>query len=290
MSGRGLFHSMAKRPPPEFGIKINKANGAGWGKKWLNAIESLATCEPSRFTRGRVYARELRVYDLMVTRGNVSAKVMGTHRQAYSVTMQLVPMHDAQWRDVITSLTTKAKYSAELLTSSGTNEINEVLSLLEEHLIPKFSSDIVATCSCPDWMDLCKHIAATHYVLADAMDLDPFFLFELRGRTKDELLAALRFHRAAPEIAGTRRQLWMDGEFETVKLESVGEKNWNGLQRDLPKFRFSMENPERHAEPLWDLGPLRCWTDETPIGKAFEAQIGAAADSVRKRVPLGNDE
>lgn len=48
-----------------------------------------------------------------------------------------------------------------------------------------------------------------------------------------------------------------------------------------------MENPERHAEPLWDLGPLHCWTYETPIGKLFEAQINVAAESARKRLPPG---
>lgn len=289
MSGRGLFQAMAKRPPPELGIKLNKSNGVWLGKKWLNAVESLATSEPSRFARGRAYARELRVYDLLVSRGNLSAKVMGTRSQAYSVTMQLVPMNDARWREMMLALTAKVKYAAELLSTPAPNDTNELLGLLEEYLIPRLSSDLVAVCFCPDWMDMCKHIAATHHVIADVMDHDPFFLFELRGRTKDELLAALRLNRTAPELEDVRQRSWMDGEAESVKLESLTEKTWNTFQRDLPKFRFSMVNPEQPAEPLGDLGPLRCWTDETPIGKVFEAQISAAAESARKRFPSGSD-
>jgi uncharacterized Zn finger protein len=49
-------------------------------------------------------------------------------------------------------------------------------------------------CSCPDWANPCKHVAATHYVLGEAFDKDPFLLFELRGRSKEAVLQSLRGH------------------------------------------------------------------------------------------------
>jgi len=54
-------------------------------------------------------------------------------------------------------------------------------------------------CSCPDWADPCKHAAAVCYLVAGALDADPFSLLLLRGRRRDEVLAALRARRRSAE-------------------------------------------------------------------------------------------
>lgn len=46
-------------------------------------------------------------------------------------------------------------------------------------------------CNCPDWADVCKHLAAVHYILGERFDEDPFLLFRLRGKTQDEILTSL---------------------------------------------------------------------------------------------------
>ena len=60
----------------------------------------------------------------------------------------------------------------------------------------RHGEDLQTDCSCPDWANPCKHVAAAHYVLGEAVDKDPFLLFELRGRGKDDVLGALRKRRA----------------------------------------------------------------------------------------------
>src|SRR5207237_9701640 len=57
-------------------------------------------------------------------------------------------------------------------------------------------------CSCPDWADPCKHAAAVVYLVADVLDADPFALLLLRGRSRDEVLAALRRRRTGPSSPG----------------------------------------------------------------------------------------
>ncbi len=52
-----------------------------------------------------------------------------------------------------------------------------------------------SACSCPDWENPCKHMAAVYYLLAEAFDADPFLIFAWRGRTKSELLSGLRARR-----------------------------------------------------------------------------------------------
>src|SRR6202012_4876550 len=59
-------------------------------------------------------------------------------------------------------------------------------------LFPGSSRDLTMDCNCPDWGFPCKHVAAVCYVLAEAFDDDPFAMLAWRGKSRDELLAALR--------------------------------------------------------------------------------------------------
>jgi uncharacterized Zn finger protein len=45
------------------------------------------------------------------------------------------------------------------------------------------------SCSCPDWADMCKHVAAALYGVGARLDQRPQLLFELRGVDENELLA-----------------------------------------------------------------------------------------------------
>ena len=82
------------------------------------------------------------------------------------------------------------------------DDIDDTLAGCGLSLFPK-AGDLATTCSCPDHANPCKHVAAVHYVLAQAFDDDPFLLPTLRGRDQHALLAALRAARtgagAAPE-------------------------------------------------------------------------------------------
>ena len=93
--------------------------------------------------------------------------------------------------------------NSELLAGQMPQAIDEVFVEAGVSLFPKQRADLKTRCSCPDWGDPCKHVAATHYVLGEAFDRDPFLLFELRGRTKHEVLSALRSARGGPEIEAT---------------------------------------------------------------------------------------
>ena len=46
------------------------------------------------------------------------------------------------------------------------------------------------SCSCPDWADMCKHVAATLYGVGARLDHDPDLLFTLRGVDRSELVSS----------------------------------------------------------------------------------------------------
>src|SRR5438067_13079532 len=45
------------------------------------------------------------------------------------------------------------------------------------------------------WANPCKHVAAVYYLLADRFDEDPFLIFKLRGRAKEQIIEVLREKR-----------------------------------------------------------------------------------------------
>ena len=49
-------------------------------------------------------------------------------------------------------------------------------------------SDLETDCSCPDFANPCKHIAAVYLLLGEEFDRDPFLIFRMRGIERDGLL------------------------------------------------------------------------------------------------------
>ncbi|HCG03046.1 MAG TPA: hypothetical protein DEV93_21215, partial [Chloroflexi bacterium] len=86
----------------------------------------------------------------------------------------------------------KAVYAAKLLSGEMPRDIEEIFKAAEVPLFPKSGEDLAMSCTCPDWASPCKHVAAVYYVLGSEFDRDPFLLFELRGKSKEQVMSALR--------------------------------------------------------------------------------------------------
>ena len=129
--------------------------------------------------------------------GVITARVQGSRPTPYKVTIHLAPFTDAQWQAVIDGLAERAIFSAQLLAGEMPREIEEAFSAVGLSLFPARTDELVTNCTCPDWANPCKHVAATHYILGEQFDEDPFLLFRLRGRSQEQIIAALRARRAA---------------------------------------------------------------------------------------------
>jgi uncharacterized Zn finger protein len=104
----------------------------------------------------------------------------------------LDPFTDEQWQYVIETMAEQAVFSAKLLAGEMPHNIEEVFTANGLSLFPFTKFDIHSRCSCPDPANPCKHIGAVYYLLGDRFSEDPFVLFLLRGRTKDQIIEALR--------------------------------------------------------------------------------------------------
>ena len=161
-----------------------------WVQRWLELLDSYRF--KKRLERARSYAREGNVLSIEFKGAKVLAHVQGSEPEPYQVTLSLAPFSDEDWRYVIEMMSQKAIYSAQLLAGEMPQTIEEVFTKNGLSLFPFTLSDIHSRCSCPDKANPCKHIGAVYYQLGDRFSEDPFVLFQLRGRTKEQILQALR--------------------------------------------------------------------------------------------------
>jgi uncharacterized Zn finger protein len=184
--------NIPKEPAPEHGIRVGEVGTTWWGARWVEALVRFGAQYAARLHRGRTYARQGRVHDLVVTNGIVSALVTGSRPQPYRVKLALRPLPEHTWQRAIQTMASKASFAAALLAGEMPRAIDQAFSSARASLFPSRREDLRPKCSCPDEANTCKHIAAVHIVLAEGFDRDPFLLFELRGRSRDRVLADLR--------------------------------------------------------------------------------------------------
>jgi uncharacterized Zn finger protein len=175
------------------GIKAKSSRGDfvknWWATRWINAMEQVM--DRGRLQRGRSYARKGQVLSLTEGKGGITAKVQGSRRTPYKVTISVAPLDDEEWAQVLDALAERPIFAAQLLSGEMPQEIEEVFEVVGLSLFPRGAREIEQDCSCPDWAAVCKHLAAVHYILAERFDEDPFLLFRLRGKSQDEVMGAL---------------------------------------------------------------------------------------------------
>ncbi len=193
----GWWHEPSRRLPGKGAIRGRAPFGATWwGRAWIDALEHRARLDSNRLPRGRTYARGGAVEQIEIGKGRVTAFVQGSRPTPYKVSIGVHQFTGAEWESVFDALSAEVGRAAALLDGELPTEIADELRDLGLDLLPGPGS-LEPRCSCPDRADPCKHAAAVCYLVSDSLDEDPFALFLMRGRSRAELMSALRARRAA---------------------------------------------------------------------------------------------
>jgi uncharacterized Zn finger protein len=187
----------------EGGIKAQSKRGSfgqsWWARRWISVLESFDI--GARLGRGRSYARNGQVLAINIAEGEVKARVQGSRPQPYAVTIRMKVLAPKQWDLVVEALSGQALFVAKLLAGEMPQDIEQVFKGVKLSLFPQQQADLTTDCSCPDWSNPCKHVAAVYYLLGEEFDRDPFLLFRLRGLGRDDLLQRLSRLQPTPEPA-----------------------------------------------------------------------------------------
>ena len=271
---RPWWHDRESSGPREArgGIKAHSRRGAfgqsWWARRWLDVLERLEL--GGRLTRGRTYARRGQVLDIAVEEGGVRASVQGSRKDPYAVTIRVRALSAAEWGKVGDALRREARFAARLLASEMPEDVEDAFTGTGVSLFPSRRSELATECSCPDWANPCKHIAAVYYLLGEEFDRDPFLIFRLRGLSREALVALLRAPR--PEKKKSRAPAAPAIPKEPLPTDPAAF--WSG--GDVPPAP-ELSVPDETAALLRRLGPFSFWRGKRPMTAELDPLYARAA-------------
>ena len=273
----GWFEPAPKQPVPEDGLRVDRFGTTWWGAQWIRALERLGSSYASRLPRGRSYARAGRVIDLAMGAGEVTAGVVGTRARPYRVTIRLQPFAQDQWEEIIHVLAGQARFTIALLKGELPATAGETLENRGLGLFPT-GRDMKTSCSCPDWANPCKHVAAVHYVVAAALDMDPFLIFVLRGLGREDVLAALARERGMSRSGLLQPEAPSAGQSEWETPGELSAEAFLGEGRGRPRLAFRVAPAGLDLAGLARLGPPPPAMSDLPrrLGRAIRKASRAA--------------
>ncbi|MEI8045628.1 MAG: SWIM zinc finger family protein [Verrucomicrobiota bacterium] len=156
-----------------------------WGKSWCANLESYSDFS-NRMPRGRSYVRNGSVLHLDIRQGEIEALVSGS--SLYKILVKIKPEDTQRWSALCRAAAGSIGSLMELLQGKLSERVMGIMTHRETGLFPA-PQEIELDCSCPDWADMCKHVAAVLYGVGARLDEKPELLFLLRHVDHQELVS-----------------------------------------------------------------------------------------------------
>ena len=177
-----------RAPVPRLSLADVARHLPGWRERWIAAVRAFGWVVPA--PRGRTVR-------LRIGRDGVAATVRAGGPPQH-VSLRLAPVPPRTFDAAMRRLASRAAAAASLLAGRVPDDVERAFPG-RHRLLPATPDDVIQSCSCGA-RDFCSHLAAVHASLAARLARDPLLLFELRGRNRDEVVAALRKNRALESL------------------------------------------------------------------------------------------
>lgn len=244
-----------------------------WGRHWLELLESFHL--GARLGRGRGYAYAGQVIALSISAGRVTAQVQGGADRAYDGILACDPLDDAAHAHLVSSFRKRPLLLSRLLVRDLPHEVETLFAEAGTSLFPPDRYALKTHCTCRDWANPCKHLAAVFFLLIEAFDQDPLLLLSFRGIELDELLDS-----PTSDLGAKKQKSPVENTSSTEK--SLNETDFWGhnVQLEEPDFGPSPIETAPDAPLTRRLGSLPFWRGE----ERFLDTIGQAS---RRAVSVG---
>jgi uncharacterized Zn finger protein len=220
----------------------------GWRERWIAALRSFGW--PVPVPRGRT-AR------LTMTREGVTASVRAGGGPQH-VRVRLAPLPARTFEAAMRRLSGRAASAASLLSGQLPDDVETAFTGTKLGLLPRRPEEVRQSCTC-DGESPCAHLLAAHAALAARLATDPMLLFELRGRSREEVLERVRRLRA---LAAPARSAAPPGAIAARE------------EAPAPLPEAAWERPESFFKPLLPIGTLAVSTAPRENSEAVLTRLG----------------
>ena len=232
----------------------------------------------------------------------MTAEVQGSQSRPYRVRLDWTPWPTTQAGRVLQAIRDNPALHGQLLTGTLPPELLEVVQAQGLTLFPQEFGELNSACSCPDWAVPCKHLAAVFYVMAGAIDADPFELFRMRGLDLREALTPPEEDAtdAVPEltdllqpVAGTPIFNWDEALATSIDFGHFADQGWEAVRRlpEQPAFDAGGDfqaflnkvytQSARYASKLWQKETTSPITELLPPATQLELHLDADLQLIR---------
>ena len=243
-----------------------------WARRWIASLEAMRL--GPRFGRGRQYATDGQVTELMLDGPHVEATVVGSRADPYRITLDFTAATGAAHDRIAAAIAAEPMLLGRLLTDDLPTEIEPLFRAESLPLFPQATPlnwdngrpvyDVKMHCSCPDWARPCKHLVAALLLLGEEVAQRPFTLLSLRGVDLEDLVG---------EYDDDRRPSTVDTLLPAAPHPSPSTPN-----SSLFTLHSSLSTLRRLGPiPFWR-GTARCVDSLTRIYSRCQPVASAAAD------------
>jgi uncharacterized Zn finger protein len=149
--------------------------------------------------------RGCRVKRLEVTPGLLAAQVQDRELGLCGVEIRVPVLTDEQWQQVTDALSAQALYVAQLLAGNVPPELEQIFGQAGVTLLPVTATELTQQVTTTTGVlyngASARPLAAVYNQLGEMLTEDPWLLFRLRGRDRQQLLATL--HERRNQVAET---------------------------------------------------------------------------------------
>ena len=238
-----------------------------WARRWIQTLEQFRI--GARLSRGRSYARRGQVLSIDIESGIVRAQVQGSRKRPYKVEITVQTIDAEDWERLRQALTEQPVIAASLLAGRMPENVESAFRDVGLSMFPETVRDLETDCSCPDYSNPCKHIAAVYLLLGEEFDRDPFLIFRMRGMDREVLLGE-DFRRSAQTIEGP--------PLAPEPLPEDPEAFWdNSLPALATENLGTATAPEMHAALPRQLGRFPFWQGDQDLLTELERIYAAAS-------------
>lgn len=254
-----------------------------WGIKWCDHLESFADYD-NRLPRGRSYVRNGSVCHLGIEEGQCESLVSGS--ELYKISVKIKTLPKEKWESIKKRCTGKIGSILELLQGKLSNHVMEIVTDVKDGLFPSLD-EIDVDCSCPDWADMCKHVAAVLYGIGNRLDSYPELLFKLRGVDASELIDS----QLSLEISTTTTQLDQSSLSDIFGIELDSYTNVQNVEllpqkNEKKQTRSALKSKEKKVPDIFNVEQLtgksfRCFRENLHLSvQEMASMIGITPASI----------
>lgn len=219
-----------------------------------------------------------RVLDFMIQPGRASVKVHDEAGKAHRVEIVFKQISDREWQKVFSGLASQSYYLALILSGQVPEEFEGILREYKLSLFPEKLPDLAVYIDGARTMEVTPAVAALLHRVAERLDNDPFSVFILKGRGREETVAEIRKGRSSlVKQKDTGNDIVLQGqEYEPAPpLSETVNRFWSRGEA-LKELSYTIRADELPASILK-------WLDPPPL-LGLENEVDSLLEEAYERV------